>query len=631
MLDFMRKNAQSWGVKLLFGLIVVVFTFWGVGSFRNNQGAILAKVNGEPIRIKEFKRAYDRTRQKMRNQQPNLDREKIRKMDLKNRVFNQLVSSRLLGQKAREWGLAVSPEELRKNIGQISAFQNEDKNFDPQRYKAVLKSNQLSPGQFEQNMAHNLLMQKVRSLVQTPARPDPEEVQDFYNYAQSKARAEYILFKWDSYKDQVDISEKSIKKYYQNNKKRFRIPERIKISYLKITPGSIADKESIPAEEIRTYYKQHKKDFHRPERVKARHILIETPKNPTEEDLKKARQRITKLRSRLDKGKDFAEMARQYSDGPSSAKGGDLGWFSRGDMVESFEKAAFSLETGKISEPVQTRFGLHLIKVQDRREEGTKPFTEVRDDIREKLARQKASDRLPDTIDTALEMLLDTGSLQKVSNNMDLKIQKSKPFTQSSGPSGLSLDKKNIKQLFSMPEGQITQTPIMLEDGYVLARVDKKLSPRPKKLDKVKPRIKSILIRKQAMSIARTEAESALHELKQSSGNLPGKYRERVRETEKFGRKGSIPGLGMNPDLVEKLFSAKKGKWLESPFQIQQGYILARAKEHIQPTKEEFQAQKKFWISTFARMERQKFLQAFIQQLREKAEIEVINPKILKY
>jgi len=631
MLDFMRKNAQSWGVKLLFGLIVVVFVFWGVGSFRSNKNAILATVNERPIMIKGFGRAYERTLKNIRDNQSNLSQEQIESMDLKNRVFNQLISSTLLSQKAREWGLTVSPRQLRESIGRIQVFQNENKQFDPERYKAVLRANRLTPAQFEQDQVHNLLMQKIQSYIQLPARPDPEEVRDFFNYARTRAKAEYIAFEWTEYQDRVEIKPERIREFYETNKEKFRVPEKIRISYLEITPSSLADPEAITDEEVARYYAEHESEYTEPEKVKARHILIEIPEDADKKAKEKARKRIAEIDKKLAEGAEFAALARKYSDGPSAARGGDLGWFSRGSMVKPFEKAAFELDPGAVSEPVRTRFGLHLIKVEDHRRAGTKPLKEVRDKIREKLAGERAVDELPDVIDTALEILFETGDLKGIAGELGLRVRKTAPFSKSAGPEEVDIPEKSVSEIFSMAEGQITESPILLDQGYVMARVDEKIPSHPRDMQEVKPRIKSTLVRRAAMDMAREKAEKALDKILSAPKGIPAELNEKLQKTEEFGRRGLIPGLGMNPGLAEELFSAETGKWLETPFEVKSGYVLARPTQHIYPDKAEFEAQKQFWMSTYARMQEQQYVQAFVAQLRKEAEIEILNPRVLEY
>jgi peptidyl-prolyl cis-trans isomerase C len=143
---------------------------------------------------------------------------------------------------------------------------------------------------------------------------------------------------------------------------------------------------SVSEKEARMFYEQNTTAFREPEKVRARHILV---KVGPETDREKARQKIDAIRKRLENGEDFAAVAAETSEGPSRSQGGDLGFFGRGQMVKPFEDAAFSLEKGKISPVVETRFGYHVIQVTDRQPEKTLSFEEVEAKLTDVLRREK--------------------------------------------------------------------------------------------------------------------------------------------------------------------------------------------------------------------------------------------------
>lgn len=153
-----------------------------------------------------------------------------------------------------------------------------------------------------------------------------------------------------------------------------------------ITPSS----PTITLADIKQFYQENPERFKRGEEVKARHILIDVAQDASEEEKKQAREKIEMIREKIKKGEDFAEMAEKHSSCPSGKRaGGDLGWFERGNMVPPFEKAAFSLEKGKLSDIVETNFGFHLIEVLEKREAGTVPLEDVKEDLRAELADQE--------------------------------------------------------------------------------------------------------------------------------------------------------------------------------------------------------------------------------------------------
>ena len=151
----------------------------------------------------------------------------------------------------------------------------------------------------------------------------------------------------------------------------------------------VANKIVVTDEETKAYYDGNPQLFKQPEQIKASHILIKV--EPTADDATKAaaRKKIEDIRKKLTDGGDFAELAKEYSEGPSAPKGGDLGYFRRGQMVKAFDDTAFSMKTNEVSGLVETRFGYHLIKVYDKKPEQTLAYAEVKDKIAQRLKQEK--------------------------------------------------------------------------------------------------------------------------------------------------------------------------------------------------------------------------------------------------
>jgi peptidyl-prolyl cis-trans isomerase C len=154
--------------------------------------------------------------------------------------------------------------------------------------------------------------------------------------------------------------------------------------------GQIARKVNVTDEETRAYYGANPNYFKQPEQVKVSHILIKVDSSATETQKAQARIELVKIKQKLKNGEDFAALAREYSQDPSSADGGDLGYFNRSQMpVKSFTDAAFALQPNEISDIVETPVGYHLIKVVDKRPERTIAFTEVKGQLNQTLKNQK--------------------------------------------------------------------------------------------------------------------------------------------------------------------------------------------------------------------------------------------------
>jgi len=160
-------------------------------------------------------------------------------------------------------------------------------------------------------------------------------------------------------------------------------------------------KTKIPENDLKAFYDSHPESFKEPEQVRARHILINVDSGADESTKAEARNKIKEIQERLQKGEDFAALAKEFSEGPSGKNGGDLGFFKRGQMVKPFEEAAFALLPGKVSDLVETRFGYHLIKVIDKKPESTVDYEKVRDRLQQYLQQQKVREK----VDTHVEEL----------------------------------------------------------------------------------------------------------------------------------------------------------------------------------------------------------------------------------
>lgn len=187
----------------------------------------------------------------------------------------------------------------------------------------------------------------------------------------------------------MNLSEEVIKK---------QIREQISIQQL-------VDEEVVPSitvseADAKEYYEANPQFFKQPEQVKARHILIKVAPDADEVKKTEAREKLETVQKKLKEGGDFAELAKEYSEGPSAPKGGDLGSFGRGQMVKPFEEAAFAMEEGTVSDIVETRFGYHLIKVEEKKPESTVSFADAKERIDQMLKRQKVSEAVNAYIET---------------------------------------------------------------------------------------------------------------------------------------------------------------------------------------------------------------------------------------
>ena len=179
-------------------------------------------------------------------------------------------------------------------------------------------------------------------------------------------------------------------KYFEEHREDYRIPEKVKIAYIAVRPDQFKDKVKPDEQEIKLFYDDNLDMFTQSKEVRARHILFRLNPDASEEDEKKVREKALSVLERAQGGEDFSKLAKEFSEGPTNDRGGDLGYFPKGRMIKEFEDAAFNLEKGSISNLVRTAFGYHIIKVEDIRDERIKKLEEVRDQILDILIRNES-------------------------------------------------------------------------------------------------------------------------------------------------------------------------------------------------------------------------------------------------
>lgn len=631
MLEILRQGAQSWGIKILFGIIIAVFVLaFGMNRTQNDTTTVVATVNDAPILLQHYQERLQRSLELVRGQNPNLTAEMLAQMGFKRQILEQMVMEELMLQQAAKLGLNVSKEELAKEIHLIPAFQNEGKIFDPATYQNVLRANNLTPGKFESEFMRTMIMDRLRAYVGIPGRIGEEQARDFYEYGRSTAVVSYLMYAWENYLEQVNVTDGQVTEYYSARKAEYAIPPRAKVDYLLISPRTLADAASVSAQEAEKYYADHKDKFKIEEQVKARHILVRVDENASEADVAKAMESIKKAQADLKAGKTFQDVAAKYTEDPSGTQtGGDLGWFGRERMVKAFEDAAFSLDKGAVSAPVRTQFGFHLIKVEDRKAAGFETFEGVADDIKTAIAQDRAAETLQDRLDQALEMVLAGESLGAVAKSIGLKLEVRETafFTKEQGPPELAgLSPENTAVLFDLALNATTQSPMAMADGYLFATKREQAPETVTPLETVREQIVAAISKEEALKLAKAAADADLALL--AKGEAPAKLAP--KESEPFGRMGSIPGLGVNQMFIAQAFQAEPGTWLPEAYAFPDGYVLAKAVKVTPPEAADWDTEKALWMNTLNQRSEEQAVQAFASDLRAKADVRITNPAMLE-
>lgn len=518
MLNMLRKQAQSTVIQIMILAIIIVFVFWGVGTnFMNKRNAV-AVVNGEEIPVRDFQRSYDRALESYRQQLGgSIPRALLEKLDLKRQVLGQLIRGELLRQGGRDMGITVSKLATQLKIENMDVFQQNGR-FDMKRYKAVLARNKMTPASFEAGLRHDLLSQRVIDSIRGFVMVDDSEVQNRLDYANEEVKLAYVVMKGKDFQGKVEMKDNDLVAWYERHKDDYRSEPKIRLKYLFFDFARDMDKIKLADGAVKARYEAEKAKYSVPEQRHARHIFFKVSKtdsNQVRAAEKKKAEAVLKL---VKGGMDFAAAARKYSEGPTGPSGGDLGFFSRGRMVKSFDDVVFSLKPGEISGVVESPFGYHIIKLVEVRPAFTRSFDQVKGEIAAAMKKQEAKARAFKRASAAYEDIIRSGSLKKYSrNNKSEKVIETGYFSRSAPPKTIVADPKFLQEAFRLKKGELSSL-VETGKGYAILFVDDIQEPVVPALKTVRDRVVADYRKEKGVDLARQAAESLLKEAREKKG-----------------------------------------------------------------------------------------------------------------
>lgn len=628
MLEIMRENASGWIVKILFAIIIIVFVFaFGMSGLDTSSDPVLVTVDDEVITRAEFEDAFQRAAENMRNANPNITSEQLQSSQFRQAVLNELINSRLLLAEAARLGISASDEEVFAAITRQSIFWNQEGQFDRNVYQMALRSIRMTPTQFEANFRNEYIANKVRDMVRASAQATPEQARAIFDWIDEKATMDYILFSPEQFMDKVEITDEVVQQYYTDNQERFMVPEQVRVRYLNFTPKDLAAFQKVTDEEVQGYYDANKEAMVQKEEVKARHILVQVKDSDEESVKQEAKAKIERVLKRAVKGEDFAELAKKYSEGPSAPNGGELGWFGRGAMVPEFETAAFATPRGKVSGLVRTQFGWHIIKVEDKKEAVTKSIEDATEEIRQALAQEKASAGITDLLDQAMDRMVSGMSLEAIADELGLLAVTSSPLPEQFLPQSFGMTPEAATVVMNIPVGEAHQTPLAIDGGYMLLEKVQDIPAAPMPLEEIKGVVVTGLKREKATEMAKETAEKALGDITTAKGAAA--FKSQIKTSAAFGRQGNVPELGQSPELATAIFATKEVKWLDKTYVLPAGIVVAKRNTRIPASETVWEEQKEAFLSQASRNYENEALNAFMAELRAKADIEITRADLL--
>jgi peptidyl-prolyl cis-trans isomerase D len=640
MLKLMRDSFQhlKWIlVAIVAVFILFIFVDWGAGGAGQSAAdtrTYAARVNGETISSREFERAlyYTEKNYEQMYRQP-LSPEIIAQMGLPKQVLDSLVDQHLLMQQAKRLHLSASPEEIRQKILEIPTLNPDGKFVGEELYTRYVTGalGFQSPAEFEEELAHEITLGKMESVLQNSVVVSPKSAEAEYRRVSESARIKYILYPASREVANVTVTPAEVQQYYSTHQSQYTHGEQREAKYLIADYARLRSQINPSDAELLKAYNQRHEEFKAEAGAHILHILIKVDPGSAPAVDAAAKAKAEGLVKQLRAGADFATLARANSGDPSSSgKGGDMGWVDKGTTVEPFDTAAFSMPLNTVSDPIHSKeFGYHIIKVLERRAAGYRPFEEVKDRLRALTADQQSKDRARDEITRVSAQIKENKPKTAAEFSVLAKGNVTSNDTQWFGKSdqipGMGSNPAFTAWAFSAKQNDIGDI-MGSQRGPVIPFLSAIRAPGVASIEEVRAKVENDARLEKARQLALQTLTKALPApAVDAVGAKLG-----VAATEaSVNRQGAIPGFtGDTSALIEGAMSGTVGA-VTGPVMTGDGPVLFQVIEQKRADAAALAQNRAQYIDTLRQQESRSLRATLLQKLRKAATID-INKKIVE-
>ena len=591
-MNSMRDKMHIILIILVFAFVGTIVFDWGMnyvgrrGIGGTRQG-IIGSVNGKNISYEYFtqqlQQEYLRIRE-LTGSEPDIARMKEARDDVWERIINQI----LIEKEIEKNNISVTDKEIVYII----------KNSPPEFLKSHPQF--LTDEKFD--------IKKYQDAINNP-KVDWSEIENFVRLSQPSRKIQNII------SSTIRVSSKEVEKQI------FLLETKVNTKYTLSRPEDFANVEiTIPDKEINEYYNLHKQDFMENEMSKLKYVSFST--NVTKQDTITVISEAKNLKERIESGEDFAELAKEYSQDPSSENGGELGWFTKGDMIKAFEDAAFSAKKGEVVGPIETNNGLHIIKILDKKM-NKKGET---DSVKASHILLKIIPSL-ETVNNAKYKSNDfaeeakSNGFEETANKNKLEINETQYFPNNGFIPGIGIIYE-VSEFASRAKVNDVSEPIKTDEGYYVFKLIEKLPERIKPLNETKNTIENILKREERMKLAEQKINKIYSNVKSGKpfGEAAKEESMEIMDTGNFGFYDYITGVGNETKFSGAALKLNPGE-VSQPIQTIRGWYIIQSIEKSKADTSNVNVNKNYIYMNLLEGKRQLVYTAWLEYLKNKAKI----------
>ena len=626
MLDRMRRH-RGW-LKWSLAIVVLAFVMLYIPSFLDDstQGAannaVVANVEGREITAAQFRRVYQQQMMQYRQSAgANVDERLLKQLGIDQRIVQQMIQEEAALAEAKRLGIKASDAEVRERILSLPAFQENGQFIGDQRYRQLLRMQNppMRPDEFEDQVRRSIVAEKLQAALTGWITVADADVTAEFKRRNEKVKLAVVNFPADKFREATVASDDDVAKYFEEHKEGYRIPEKRKVRYVTIDQEALRQNATVTGQQIERYYNDNIQQYSTPEQVRASHILLKTEGK----DDAAVKKQAEDLLAQLKKGANFEELAKKNSqDEGSAVKGGDLDFFGRGAMVPEFDKVAFELQPGQLSDVVKSQFGYHIIKVTDKRPASQKPLSEVRSQIEDTLKYEQAQTAAQKLADQVAGELKKPADFDSVARARGLHSGESGLFSQDEPIAGIGMAPAVNQAAFELKDGDVSE-PLRTPQGYAFITVTGKQAPYLPKLDEVKAKVRDDVLKQKAIETARQKAAAVAAEMKSGDFDKAAKSAGlEVKTTDLLSRGTPVADVGVSPALEAAAFTLPAGA-VSDPIVTDTGAAIIKVLERKDVAADELAKQKDTLKGELLNDRKQKFFAAYMTKARQKMKITI--------
>lgn len=508
MLQDIRKSTQGTAAKVVIAVIVLSFALFGIESILvgGNDNSI-AEVNGEKLTAQALQQAVDLQRRQLISVfGDDLDPAMLEEQRLRPQALDSLIARRILLQHAAELGLSTSGEQLGAVVAGMEQFQV-DGQFSRERYRSLLASAGYTPASFRNTLGEDLLLGQLQAGLLGSEFATASELSLSARFLAEQRDVRYLTLPPVATTPEK-VADDAIEARYQERPEDYMRPETVVLDYLLLTVEDFFQpvSESTLEEEYQLEIGSHQYQ----DESRISHVLLEPGSDESATDFQ---ARVSQVQAALDAGRDFAEVAREYSDDIGSAsRGGDLGFTTGDAFPEAMEQVVATLEPGEISAAVETGAGTHFIQVTERRSGEAPTFEERRPELERRLQQREARAALLSAVEELRDLAFMADGLEQPAQKLGLTLQRSQPLTRSSQGEGPLFSPSVLSAAFSeevLEEGHNSEVLEVGQEEFVVVHVAEHREPTRQPLEEVREDIAHAIAEERARAALLAEAETA--------------------------------------------------------------------------------------------------------------------------